>query len=209
MTSKVSYRSKTDLVADAIRSMIEGGELEPGTELHQREVADLLGVSPTPVREAMRRLEAEGFISIEPHQPAVVVRPDNAELYESAVILGTLEALGAELAAKKITREDISDLVDLNRKLASATTLAEGSALDRQFHFRVCEISGSPVLLTQLNLLRRSMGESTQSVGDMKDWITEHDEIIEALAAGDCSVARDATNSHVLEAFSRYAPSEA
>lgn len=205
MTSKVSYRSKTDLVADAIRSMIQSGELEPGTELRQREVADRLGVSPTPVREAMRRLEAEGFISTEPHQPAVVMGSDNAELYEKAVILSTLEALGAELAAKKVTTEDITALIDLNQKLASATTAAEASDLDRKFHLRVSEISGSPVLIAQLSLLRRNMRESTQSAEAMEVWVVEHDEIIQALAAGDCSVARDATNSHVLDAFSRYA----
>ncbi|MEX0864897.1 MAG: GntR family transcriptional regulator [Acidimicrobiia bacterium] len=208
MTVKVSYRSKTDLVADAIKSMIQSGELEPGAELHQREVADWLGVSPTPVREAMRRLEAEGFVSIEPHRPALVIRPDNAEFYENAVILGTLEGLGAELAAKKVTPGDIETLADLNHRLAQAATPSQRMSLDREFHSRICEITGSPVLLSQLNLLWRTMGDSPVADGSVADWVAQHTLIIDALAAGDCSEARDATNSHILDGFRDYAPSQ-
>jgi DNA-binding GntR family transcriptional regulator len=208
MAVRVSYRTKTDLVADAIKSMIQSGELGPGTELHQRVVADLLGVSPTPVREAMRRLEAEGFVSIEPHRPALVVTPDDSQSYESAVILGVLEGLGAEMAAKKVRPGDIEALVDLNRRLAAADTPAEKIALDRQFHLRICEITGSPILLAQLNLLWRTVGDNLMMQASVEDWVTQHESIIEALEAGDCSEARDATNTHVLAGFRDLATAE-
>ncbi len=132
MSSKVAYRSKTDLVAEAIKEMVRNRELEPGTELRQRETAERLGVSPTPVREAFRRLEAEGYVATEPHQAAIVVWPEKPEVYETAVIRGTLEGLGAELAAKKVTSEDIADLTMLNARLAKASDAAERLEIDRE-----------------------------------------------------------------------------
>lgn len=205
---KVSYRSKTDLVAEAIKSMIHNGELEGGDALHQREIADRLGVSPTPVREALRRLEAEGFVLIEPHRPAVVVQPDGREFYQSAVILGTLEGLGAELAAKRVTAEDIEALAAINRRLAAASDSAEIMALDRDFHLRICEITGSQVLSSQLNLLWRTIHSGPRPDILQEEWRKQHEVIIDALAMGDCSEARDATNSHVLDAFKSFAPTE-
>ncbi|HVR33736.1 MAG TPA: GntR family transcriptional regulator [Acidimicrobiia bacterium] len=208
MAVKVSYRSKTDLVAEAIKAMIHNGELEAGEALHQREIADRLGVSPTPVREALRRLEAEGFVLIEPHRPAVVVRPDSREFYQSAVILGTLEGLGAELAAKRVTAEDIEALVVINRRLAAASDNAELTALDREFHLRICEITGSQVLSSQLKLLWRTIHIGPLPDIPKDEWLAQHQLIIDALAMGDCSEARDATNSHVLDAFKAFAPTE-
>lgn len=202
----VNYRTKTDLVADAIRSMIHNGELEAGRELHQREVAQRLGVSSTPVREALRRLEAEGFVDIEPHRPAVVARPDHEQLYGTAMILGALEGLGAELAAKKVTPTDIESLFGLNEALKAAITNTERMSADRQFHMRICQITGHDALLAQLNLLWQAMGFGTQMEIPTDEWVAQHQEIIDALVAGDCSEARDATSSHVLDGFKSYAP---
>lgn len=208
MSSKVAYRSKTDLVAEAIRDMVRNRELRPGTELRQRELAEKLGVSPTPVREALRRLEAEGYIVSEPHQAPVVVWPDKPEIYETAVIRGTLEGLGAELAAKKITSSDIEELKILNARLEAATDVNEKLAIDREFHLRVCEVTASPVLVGQLQLLWRRLESGALENMSTEQWFSEHERIIRALSAGDCSEARDMTNHHVLDGFRAYAPSE-
>jgi DNA-binding GntR family transcriptional regulator len=208
MSSKVAYRSKTDLVAEAIRDMIRNRELEPGTMLRQREIAEQLGVSPTPVREALRRLEAEGYVAGEPHQAPVVVWPDKPEIYETAVIRGTLEGLGAELAAKKITSFDIEALNSLNARLAAAVDDGEKLEIDREFHLRVCEVTGSPVLVGQLELLWRRLQSGALESMSTEQWFSEHERIIQALSQGDCSEARDVTNHHVLDGFRAYAPSE-
>ncbi|HJQ94281.1 MAG TPA: GntR family transcriptional regulator [Acidimicrobiia bacterium] len=204
----VNYRSKTDLVADAIKSMIQSGELASGDELHQRAVADKLGVSQTPVREALRRLEAEGFVAIEAHRPALVVRPDDAERHGNAMILGALEGLGAEMAAKKVTAGDIEALVDLNDRLAAADTLTQGLSIDRQFHLRICQITGYPFLISQLNLLWRMIGDGPIAEPSIDSWVAQHQEIIDALVAGDCSEARDTTKSHVLDRLKDYAAAD-
>src|SRR5688572_13844948 len=147
MPPGLSYRSKTDLVADALKEMMHSGELAPGATLRQRDVAEQLGVSPTPVREAFRRLEAEGFIVTEAHRAAVVVRSENNRLYENAVIRAALEGLGARLAAERIDYEDITALETLNNQLADAPDHQAARALNRKFHFRIYEITESPVLI--------------------------------------------------------------
>ena len=70
------YVSKTDLVAALIRELVITGELEPGEQLRQRDLAQRFGVSQTPVREAMRRLESEGLLSCDTHRGFTVVAPD-------------------------------------------------------------------------------------------------------------------------------------
>src|SRR5688500_2681704 len=136
MPPGLSYRSKTDLVADALKEMMQSGELAPGATLRQRDVAEQLGVSPPPVREAFRRLEAEGFIVTEAHRAAVVVRSANNRLYENAVIRASLEGLGARLAAERIQDEDIRELESINEQLANAPDHQAALALNRRFHFR-------------------------------------------------------------------------
>ncbi len=208
MSSKVAYRTKADLVAEAIREMVRSRELKPGMELRQREIAERLGVSPTPVREALRRLEAEGYVASEPHQATIVVWPEKSDVYETAVIRGTLEGLGAELAAKKVTPEDMADLSALNARLANTTDRTERLQIDREFHLRICEITGSPALLAQLNLLWRNLEGGPPGEMSTDRWVTEHEEILQALADGDCSEARAVTNEHVLDGFRAYAPQD-
>lgn len=208
MSPKVAYRSKTDLVADAIREMVRNRELEPGAELRQREIAEQFGVSPTPVREALRRLEAEGYVATEPHRAALVVWPETGEIYDTAVIRGILEGLGAELAAKNVTPSDIAELDMLNERLTSTVDATERLAIDRDFHTRICEITRSPVLLTQLNLLWRNLENAPSVKVSTDEWPAEHEEIIRALSEGDCSEARAATNAHILSGFKAYAPAD-
>lgn len=208
MTSKVDYRSKTDLVADAVRLMIQNGELPPGTELRQRDLAQLLGVSSTPVREALRRLEAEGYVANEPHRGTIVFWPEKGDIYETAVLRGMLEGRGAELAAKRVTASDLEQLRELNRRLIGSTDQAESLALDRQFHTHICEITGSSVLLNQLNLIWRAPGDGAHIQIKPEQWARQHQVIIDALAAGDCSEAKAATNSHALEGLEAYAPTD-
>lgn len=206
MPPGISYRSKTDLVADALKEMIHNGELAPGAVLRQRDVGEQFGVSPTPVREAFRRLEAEGFIVTKDHRGAVVVRSETTRIYENAVIRAAMEGLGAKLAAQRITQKDLDDLESLNRRLAKARETAAIGALNRQFHFRIYEITESPVLLAQLNLLWRTLGEGPPVDRPVSVSVAHHNEIIDALREKDGDRASAATSSHILDAFASLAP---
>lgn len=206
MPPGLTYRSKTDLVADALKEMMQSGELAPGATLRQRDVAEQLGVSPTPVREAFRRLEAEGFIVTEAHRAAVVVRSENNRLYENAVIRAALEGLGANLAAARIDEDDLAALETLNQQLANAPDPQAALVLNRKFHFRIYEITESPVLLAQLNLLWRTLGDGPPVDRPLSESVSHHQEIIAALRFRDGARAQAATSHHIIDAFASLAP---
>jgi DNA-binding GntR family transcriptional regulator len=138
------YLSKTDMVAALIRELIITGELTAGEQLRQRDLAQRFGVSQTPVREAMRRLESEGLVIGDTHRGFTVVAGDAGPVEENFQIRAALESLGASLAARKIDAAGISRLEDLNRRM---TALAEDdprySELNREFHFTLYEYSRS------------------------------------------------------------------
>jgi len=206
MPPGLSYRSKTDLVADALKEMMQSGELAPGATLRQRDVAEQLGVSPTPVREAFRRLEAEGFIVTEAHRAAVVVRSANNRLYENAVIRASLEGLGARLAAERIQDDDLRELESINEQLANAPDHQAALVLNRRFHFRIYEITESPVLLAQLNLLWRTLGDGPPTDRPLSESVAHHQDIIDALRTRDGGRAEAATGHHIIDAFASLAP---
>ena len=116
------YVSKTDLVAALIREMIITGELAAGVQLRQRDLAQRFGVSQTPVREAMRRLESEGLVVGDTHRGFTVVEADDGPVEENFQIRAALESLGASLAARKIDEQGLATLQALNDRMR---TLAE------------------------------------------------------------------------------------
>jgi DNA-binding GntR family transcriptional regulator len=193
------YRSKTDLVASAIKEMIHSGELEPGAVLRQRDIAELLGVSPTPVREALRRLEGEGFLLSQPHSSTVVVRAEDRALYENAQIRAALESLGTELAAEKATAEDIVELEEINREFEGSVGETAVN-LNRQFHFRIYEIAASPVLRAQLRLLWQMLDGGPRVERLPTDSAKQHQEIIDAIRDHDSQRAGELVRRHILEA---------
>ena len=108
------FTSKTDMVAALIRQLIITGDLPAGGQLRQRDLAKRFGVSQTPVREALRRLESEGLVVSDAHRGFTVVEPDDGPVEENFQIRAALESLGASLAARKIDADGIEALRDLN-----------------------------------------------------------------------------------------------
>ena len=100
-----AYRGKGDIVTELLREMITTGELPPGKELRQRDLARHFNVSPTPIREALRRLESEGLVGSELHRGSRVAEINLAEHEENYMILAELEALATRLAVEKMTDE--------------------------------------------------------------------------------------------------------
>src|SRR3984885_15281316 len=130
------YVSKTDLVVALIRELIITGELAAGEQLRQRDLAQRFGVSQTPVREAMRRLESEGLVIGDTHRGFTGVTPDDGPVEENFQIRAALESLGASLAARKIDEAGLAELGRLNDRMRA---LADGdpryAELNREFHF--------------------------------------------------------------------------
>jgi DNA-binding GntR family transcriptional regulator len=195
---RVEYVSKSDVVAAGIRERIERGELVPGDVLRQRDLAKQFSVSPTPVREALRKLEAEGFVATELHRGTAVAGAPDASMHESLLIRASLEPLAAELAAARMTDRDLDDVDEI---LAQMEECEPGTALDarldREFHFRIYEGARSPVLLALMNLLWRSL-DGGAPVG-AEGSLAEHQAIAEALWKHDAALAAAASRRHVME----------
>jgi DNA-binding GntR family transcriptional regulator len=195
------YVSKTDMVAALIRQLIITGELPAGGQLRQRDLAQRFGVSQTPVREALRRLESEGLAVGDAHRGFTVVEPDDGPVEENFQIRAALESLGALLAARKIDAGGIAALRDLNEAMrALADDDPRYADLNRDFHFTVYEHAGSPLLLSLMRLLWASLHGGPQVSRTHAESARQHDAIIDALSAGDAAAASARTYQHIMSA---------
>jgi DNA-binding GntR family transcriptional regulator len=194
------YLSKTDMVAALIRELIITGELTAGEQLRQRDLAQRFGVSQTPVREAMRRLESEGLVIGDTHRGFTVVAGDAGPVEENFQIRAALESLGASLAAGKIDAAGISRLQDLNRQMAA---LAEDDprypGLNREFHFTVYSSARSPLLMSLMRLLWASLHGGPRVLRTHAESARQHDAIVDALRAGDAEAAAARTYQHIMD----------
>jgi DNA-binding GntR family transcriptional regulator len=197
------YVSKTDLVAALIRELVITGELAAGEQLRQRDLAHRFGVSQTPVREAMRRLESERLLVCDTHRGFTVVAPDEGRVEENFRIRAALESLGASLAARKIDAAGLTRLRDLNGQMrALADDDPSYAELNREFHFTVYEYARSPLLLSLMRLLWASLHGGPRVSRTHAESARQHDEILAALGDGDADLASARTYQHIIGADS-------
>jgi DNA-binding GntR family transcriptional regulator len=195
-------RSKADEVAAALRELIVLGEIRPGAPLRQRHLAERFGVSSTPVREALRRLESEGLVRTDVNRGSSVVEVDVGAVEERYQIRAVLEALAVRLAAAKVTAADLREAHAIHLELAAcAGDDPRVHTLDRRLHLRVCECAGSPLLMSMLRLLWRSFPGGPRAPRPHAESTAQHAAILEALAAGDPAAAAARTSDHVLHAL--------
>lgn len=194
------YSSKGDVVFESLREMIIRGEMLPGEPLRQRDIAALFNVSPTPVREALRRLESEGLVRSVLHQGSRVAAANASdEQEESYRILATLEPLATGLAIEKMTDHDLQDVRRLQQAFAQCSQ-DEGAATDlnREFHFRIYECARSPLLLSLMRVLWLSFPHRRQLWRPHSVSVEEHQRLVDALAARDTEQAQAIIREHVL-----------
>lgn len=188
-----------------ILEAIDGGIYRPGDRLVESELADRFGVSRTPVREALQRLETQSMLARD-GRSLIVASLDHNQLAELYVVRAELEGLAARLAAQHASAEEIRVLhgmVEEDRKL-----LGDPSALsraNRRFHKQIHLASHNRYLVQQLDLVHRSMAllASTSLAAEGRDSaaLAEHDAIISAIAARDGDAAYDALRAHISRAF--------
>ena len=145
------YRSKADVAYDEIRAAILGGDLLPGTALNQEQLADELGVSTTPLREALRRLESEGFVKMPPHRDAIVAPLDADELLALYEVREALDSLAASLAAKRYDEADAEAMAEAAGRLGSSGD--DPVLANRALHASIYRASHNPVLIAELDSL--------------------------------------------------------
>jgi DNA-binding GntR family transcriptional regulator len=203
----VDFKSKSDIIAAFVREMIITGEAEPNTPLRQRDLAERFGVSPTPVREALRRLETEGLVKYDLHRGATVIDGSFAPSEENYWVRAALEPFAARLAAERITPEQLVALDEIHAELSetadgdgSINTDAAYHELNRRFHFGVYEAARSPLLLALLRLLWQSFPLGPPTVRSREDSLACHEAILDALHKHDADAVELHTRRHILEA---------
>ncbi|HEX2220648.1 MAG TPA: GntR family transcriptional regulator, partial [Gemmatimonadales bacterium] len=184
-------RTLSEQVYHAVRSRIMDGTLAPGAFLREKDL-EFLGVSRTPIREALGRLASEGFLERLPHRGFRVPEESLVGLLELYPIVASLELLAGRLALERFTPEDIAELREVNARLAEARDRGDVRAmldLNTEFHRLISERGGNRRLamllddlrsqLTRLELWYYSGRDRTQRS------IREHEEIIAAVERGD------------------------
>ncbi|WP_298329974.1 GntR family transcriptional regulator [Haloactinopolyspora sp.] len=179
-------------------------ELPPGTRLSVPMLAERLGVSRSPAREAIARITHEGLAHFEPNRGAVVANVDSTSLAEIYEIREVLEGLAARLAATQITDTEIAELRSLIAEHAAAVEAGDVEQhyeLDVRFHRRIHEIAGNATLTGQLERLqqqvRLAMYTTHRSPGGMPQALAEHRRIVDSLESRDSALAEAAGRSHI------------
>lgn len=192
--------SKADYVYQVLLEEIRTARLPGGTALRAGALAQRLGVSVTPVREALRRLEQDRLISYEAHHGATVIDLRDDALAEFYGVRAVLEGLGARLAAAKITPDGLAELRALHERMeAGEQPLGE---LSRRFHQRIVDIGGPAFLAGHARAVRDSFpvppGASLWLDPALAaEQLEAHRRILAALEAGDGALAERVMIEHV------------
>jgi len=201
--------TSAERVYDDLREAIIGGEYTPGERLRTEALAERFGTSRTPVREALVLLEGDGLVELEPRRGAVVRSFDAADLVDLYEVRAILEARAAQLAALRLTREDLDALdatCDRAESMAGSGKIAIETliASNDEFHRIIVEASGSARLTAALRTVAgiprpfkaafwKNSAERTRS-------LSAHREIVAALHSGSAERAESAMRLHVLTA---------
>lgn len=188
-----------------ILAAVDEGDLAPGTRLVETDLADRLGVSRTPVREALQRLEAHGIVKREGRSLRVATLDHNqlGELYE---VRSHVEGLAAKLAARHAAPEEIALLRQMVQADRARVDDAEAlSRSNRQFHGLLHRATHNRYLTQMLESMRRSLVLLSSSTlarpGRGQSSIDEHDRIVEAIEKRDERAAQEAAETHISNAY--------
>jgi DNA-binding GntR family transcriptional regulator len=192
-----------------VRDAIVRGQLAAGTKVSERGLAASLGISPQPVREALRRLEAEGMVVTQPRSGTVVAAIGPERLAELGRIRMALEGAGAALAAERITEAELAALAEVVAGMRRATEAADRDALaelNERFHALLHAAAGQSFIARSLDSLRaydqqgqlRSLGSRPNA---MPQALSEHVGILAALRRRDPDLAERRMRAHVLRSL--------
>lgn len=188
-----------------ILAAIDEGVYKPGDRLVESELADRFGVSRTPIREALQRLETQSLLERD-GRSLIVASLDHNQMAELYIVRRELEGLAASLAAKHATPEEVQllrSMVEADRALMDDPVAL--SRANRRFHQQIHLASHNLFLVQQLDLVHRTMAlmatTSLAAEGRSQIAMEEHDAIVTAIEAGDEQAAGAALREHISVAF--------
>jgi DNA-binding GntR family transcriptional regulator len=199
MPDTLEYRGKRDALVQQLREAILLGDLAVGERLRQQEIASRFRVSPTPVREALRILEAQGLVVHEPHRGVTVA--DLAGTFDQVYRLrGALESLATEMAVEHMTEDVAGEIYRLAEDIDSASRAGDNrarQAAHARFHLLLYETCGFPALTEMIKLLwARFPWDELLALPGLST-AHDHHEIAELAAAGDPGAAADRLRAHL------------
>lgn len=200
------YVTKSDYAYTQLREAILAGEYGPGTVLNQAELAKTIGISTTPLREALRRLLSEGLVELDAHRDARVTELTAEEARDLLEVRLSLDPLAAALSAERRTKDDIRRIRETVKdvKPLLSNPSIEDLVKHRLFHQAIYEASHNDLLIGTLNSLwdkadrYRRLGlekPRTQEELDQKD--REHHELVDAVVRGDGDAASTVMYQHI------------
>ena len=198
------YLPLRDVVFNTLRQAILKGELEPGERLMEIQLAERLGVSRTPIREAIRKLELEGLVLMIPRKGAEVAEISEKSLREVLEVRRSLEELAIELACQRITPEELTALEEAENRFARAVEDGEVMAIaesDENYHELIYQATANDRLVQILNNLREQMYryrlEYIKDEDRRQILVVEHEHILRAVRRRDIADAKSAVREHI------------
>jgi len=199
-----SYQPLREVVCETLRDAIRNGVLKPGERLMEIQLADELGVSRTPVREAIRKLELEGYVIMMPRRGTYVANLSIRDVNEVFEIRMSLESLASGLAAERITDEELESLQRLLVQIGEYMERGDMEKIvetDMEFHDLLYQASRNTRLVGIIFNLREQLTrfrtKSMSFPGRLAATLEEHRNIVEAIAQGDVKAARKAAEIHM------------
>lgn len=198
------YLPLRDVVFKTLRQAILMGELSPGQRLMEIQLANQLGVSRTPIREAMRKLELEGLVVMVPRKGAQVAKINQKGLTDVLEVRSALEELAVELACERITEHELSvlrDALDQFKLAVAKKDLVTIAQKDVELHDVIYAATKNERLIVILNNLREQMYryrvEHVKDFASHQGLCEEHEAIFESLRTHNVSAAKETIKSHI------------
>lgn len=195
--------SLADVAYARLRGAIEGGRYRAGDRMREADLASWLGISRTPVRDALKRLESEGLVAAAPRRGLVISQLEQQQVSELYAVRDVLEGLAGRLAAQHASTAEIGAMRDLLERQARTHTedYAALARLNRLFHDVIYRATHNRYLISTLDGFEGSLallsGTTYVSPGRAKTALQEHGELVDAIESRDHGLAEEVARRHV------------
>jgi DNA-binding GntR family transcriptional regulator len=199
-----SHRPLREIVYEELKMQILTGKITPGTRMMEVELAESMGVSRTPIREAIKQLEKEGLVTIEPRKGAYASQISVKDMVDILEVRQDMEGLAAHMAAYRMAPKQLKELEAISiayNKAVEESNMADMIKLDTEFHNLIVESCNNNILTMMINqlqeLLLRFRYVYYDNIKCVEKMPSEHTMIMEAIRDGKSDAARAAAEMHI------------
>ena len=208
--TKIKRTFMKDEAYQTLRKWIITGKLPPGTKLRDQELSETLGISRTPIREALLMLENEGLVETKANRWTLVSQIDLSKVEDIYAIVWTLESLAMEIALPRFSTADVEELARLNEKFDASIKTGDRDAaveVDHMFHGKIIQIAGNEELHKLIASLKVKIQRVETHYFSQKEFMQtsyeEHQRIIEAIKKQDLKQAVEAIKGNWINSWNR------